>query len=269
MKRIGSYHIEPFSSMRRNITLITHQGWKKHTFHTLIDVDVTDAVLKIKQQYERTGEKYSFTGWIITCITQALSQHKSLNAYRKGRKKIVLFDDIDIAIPIERIINKEPVPMAYIIRNTQKKSLQDITQEIRTAQLQHIEGNKQVLDDALTPLERFAVHSPMFLKKLLLFILNKKPLLKKKHMGTIGVTAVGMKGRFPGWIIPLGGTTTMLFCLSGIDTKPGIVNEEEIDIRKYLHITLSVDHDIIDGGPLARFLDDFITLCEQSHGLTK
>jgi pyruvate/2-oxoglutarate dehydrogenase complex dihydrolipoamide acyltransferase (E2) component len=108
----------------------------------------------------------------------------------------------------------------------------------------------------------------MILKKLLFFILNHQPLLKKKHMGTIGVTGVGMKGRFPGWIIPLGGTTTMLFVLSGIESKPGII-KNDIVIRKYLHITLSVDHDLIDGGPLARFLDDFIQLCQDSYGLSK
>ena len=75
-----------------------------------------------------------------------------------------------------------------------------------------------------------------------------------------------MKGRFPGWILSSGGPTTMLFIISGINKKPGVQNDEVV-IRDYLQLTISVDHDIIDGGPMARFLDDFLLLCEQSHGL--
>jgi hypothetical protein len=129
-----------------------------------------------------------------------------------------------------------------------------------------VSETKQVLDDALTPLERFAFNAPTILKKLLLFILNHQPLLKKKHMGTIGVTSVGMKGTLPGWIVPLGGTTTILFAISGMQKKPGVHNDQ-VMIRDYVNITISVDHDIIDGGPLARFMEDFLKLCEQAYGL--
>ena len=85
-------------------------------------------------------------------------------------------------------------------------------------------------------------------------------------MGTIGVTAVGMKGKFPGWIVSSGGPPTMLFIISGINKKPGVRNDKVV-IRDYLHLTIAFDHDIIDGGPMARFLEDFLYLCEQSYGL--
>ena len=42
-----------------------------------------------------------------------------------------------------------------------------------------------------------------------------------------------------------------LIALGGIATKPGIV-EGRIQIREYLCITVSIDHDIIDGAPAAR-----------------
>ena len=87
-------------------------------------------------------------------------------------------------------------------------------------------------------------------------------------MGTIGVTAIGMKGRFPGWVIPLGGTTTMLFVIGGITKKPGVI-DDTISIREYLHVTIAVDHDLIDGGPLARFIDRFARLCETGFALSE
>jgi pyruvate/2-oxoglutarate dehydrogenase complex dihydrolipoamide acyltransferase (E2) component len=76
-----------------------------------------------------------------------------------------------------------------------------------------------------------------------------------------------MKGNLPGWIIPLGGTTTILLVIGGITKKPGVTEDNSIAIREYLHVTIAVDHDLIDGGPLARFLEQFIDLCEKGYGI--
>lgn len=267
MDRVGSYQIKPFSTYRKNITLIIKEGWKKHAVHALIEVDVTTGKKKLKNFSEKTGEKLSFTGWIITCAAQALSEHKEINAFRKGRNKIICFDDVDIAIPVERTIDGEKIPMAYILRKANEKTLVQITKEIRSVQIQAVDGKKQVLGSTFTPLERFAFHAPMFLKKLIIFIVNHSPILKKKHIGTLGVTAVGMKGRFPGWILPLGGVTTILFVIGGIIRKPGVLKDDTIAIREYIHVTVTADHDLIDGGPLGRFLDRFISFCEQGYGI--
>jgi pyruvate/2-oxoglutarate dehydrogenase complex dihydrolipoamide acyltransferase (E2) component len=77
-------------------------------------------------------------------------------------------------------------------------------------------------------------------------------------MGTAMVTSVGMFGQGPAWGIPL---TLYPVCLSigGIARSPGVVRdpanrrEERIEVREYLSLTLSMDHDIIDGAPAARF----------------
>lgn len=267
MQRIGTYHIKHFSTNRKNVTLIIKEGWKKHTIHTLVEIDVTTGRKKLQNYSMKNSEKLSFTGWIITCAAKALTEHKQLNAYRKGKNKIMYFDDIDIPIPVERTLNNEKIPMAYILRKANEKTLLEITREIRSVQKQTVDGSKQVLGEEFTLLEKVAFKSPMFLKKLLLFIVQHSPKLKKKHMGTLGVTAVGMKGHFPGWIIPLGGTTTILFVIGGITKKPGVIQNDTIAIREYLHLTIAVDHDLIDGGPLARFLERFIDLCKQGYGI--
>ena len=266
MNRVGSYHIKPFTKFRRNITLIVHEGWRKHSTHELLELDVTHGKQLIKQYKESTGKHISFTGWIIKCAAQALSEHKQLNAYRKGRK-IYYFDDVDVPIPIERRINGEDVPMAYIIRRVTEKSLEDITEEINLALTQEPNGNKQLLGrKTYTLLERFAFSAPVVLQKLLILIVRNRPLLRKKYMGTLSVTAVGMKGKVPGWIIPMGGTTTILIVVAGIMKKPRVVNDE-ITIRDILHVTMTTDHDLIDGGPLARFTDRFIDLIQQGYSI--
>ncbi len=266
MDRVGTYHLKQFSKFRQNVTLLINEGWKKHTIHALIEIDVTEARKRIKHHHQQSKEKISFTGWIVKCVAEVVSKQKELNAFRKGKKHIVCFDDVDIAIPVERTINDEQIPMAYIVRKAQDKTIQQITKEIRSVQQQKLDGKKQVLGETFTPLERFVFSAPTFIKKLLLWIVKHRPLMKKKHMGVIGVSAVGMKGRFPGWIVPLGGTTTMLFLIGGITKKPGVINDH-IAVREYLHVTIAVDHDIIDGGPLARFIDRFTKLCEQGSNL--
>lgn len=264
MDRIGSYQIRTYSKYRRNIGLILEEGWKKHKIHSLVEIDVTEARRRLQKQKEDTGTAPSFTAWMVKCVADSLMDHKELNAYRKGRKKIICFDDADIPIPVERTIQGESVPMAYIIRKANLKSIDEINKEIRSIQSQHLNGTHQVLGEDFTPLERFILAAPLCIKKLMLLLSRRNAFLKKKHMGIVGVTSIGMKGRFPGWVIPLGGTTTMLFVIGGITKKPGVVNDT-IEIREFLHVTVTVDHDLIDGGPLLRFMDQFISSCEQGY----
>ncbi|HHH83867.1 MAG TPA: dehydrogenase, partial [Thermoplasmatales archaeon] len=43
--------------------------------------------------------------------------------------------------------------------------------------------------------------------------------------------------------------------------------EGDTKIREMLNITITIDHDMIDGGPLARFVDRMIELTESAFGL--
>jgi pyruvate/2-oxoglutarate dehydrogenase complex dihydrolipoamide acyltransferase (E2) component len=54
--------------------------------------------------------------------------------------------------------------------------------------------------------------------------------------------------------------------LGGIEEKPGVVNGE-IAIREYLSVTISFDHDVIDGAPAARFAQRLKELIESGYGL--
>ena len=266
MDRIGSYCIKPFTKHRQNIALVIAEGWRKHNIHVFVEVDVTDARKKIRKLFEKTGEKYSFTSWICKCVAQTLSEHKDLNAYRLGRRKIVVFDDVDIGIPIERIVNGEPKPLGYVLRKVNEKTVSEITKELRDVQKEEVDKSASVLGKNLTSFEKFALKSPLFLKKLFLLLFRRNGLIKKKHFGTTGVTAIGMKGKFAGGAIPMGGATSILVVVGGITKKPGVINDE-IAIREYLYLTITADHDIVDGGPLARFVERLTELIENAYGI--
>jgi len=264
MDRIGSYEVKPFSKARQDIVLVSQEGKRRLNVYALLEFDVTKAREIIMKS--KGTEDISFTGWIIKCVGQAAHEHKQVNAYRLGRKKIVLFDDVDIPIPVEREINGERRPLAYIVRKANEKTVADITKEIRGVQHHTIDASTEVLGETLTRLERWAIHAPLWIKKLGVRLMRGRGLLKKKHFGTIGVTSIGMKGRFPGWVIGMGGPIATLVAVGGIMKKPGVV-DDKILIRDYLHITITADHSIIDGGPLARFISRLTELLETGYGL--
>lgn len=268
MDRVGEYQVKPYTKHRRNIEVITKEGWRKRSTHTVLEIDVTNARKKIQKYKEKTGEKLSFTAWVIKCIAQTLSEHKELNSYKHGKRKIITFDDIDIAVPVEKIVENEARPRVYILRKANEKSIKDISSEIRNAQKQNASQDTQILGQKITRLERFALSAPVFIQKFLLWVTRKNAILKKKHMGTTGVTAIGMKGYFPGWVVPLGGTASTLFVVGGITKKPGVVNDK-ITVREYIHLTITTDHDIVDGGPLARFVERLNDLMEKGYNLDK
>jgi 2-oxoacid dehydrogenases acyltransferase (catalytic domain) len=264
MDNLGEYEIKPFSKAREDIVLVSSEGKRRLNVYALLEFDVTIARKMIAHAKET--QDISFTAWIIKCVSQAASEHKQLNAYQLGKKKIVFFNDVDVPIPVEREINGESRPLAYIVRRANTKTVVEITREIRQVQSQVIDPSTEVLGENLTLLEKMAIHAPIFIKKLGLHLMRRQGLLKKKHLGTIGVTSIGMKGRFPGWVIGLGGPITTLVAVGGIMKKPGVV-DDKIIIRDYLHVTVVADHSLVDGGPLARFISRLTELLETGYEL--
>jgi pyruvate/2-oxoglutarate dehydrogenase complex dihydrolipoamide acyltransferase (E2) component len=81
----------------------------------------------------------------------------------------------------------------------------------------------------------------------------------------VGITAVGMFGGDGGWGIPVS-FPSLHITVGGIEKKPGVV-DGRIEIREFLCLTLSFDHDIIDGAPAARFTQRLRALIESGYGL--
>ncbi len=100
---------------------------------------------------------------------------------------------------------------------------------------------------------------PVPIRRFLLARFLGDPRRRKRLSGTVVVSAVGMFGRGTAWGIPL---TDYTLCLTvgGIARKPGGAaysgpggREERIEVREYLSLTISLDHDVVDGAPAARF----------------
>ena len=105
----------------------------------------------------------------------------------------------------------------------------------------------------------------VFIWRLLWWMICRYPRLQKKYGGTVGITAVGMFGRGSGWGIPTA-AHTLDITLGGIGEKAVRV-DDQLEFREYLSMTISVDHDIIDGAPATRFALRLKELIESGYGL--
>jgi pyruvate/2-oxoglutarate dehydrogenase complex dihydrolipoamide acyltransferase (E2) component len=253
-----TYQLIPYPKMRRAIAGSLRSFRHKPIVHGLIEVDVTRAREFLREHKAQTGESLSFTAYIIACVGKAVDEHKSVQAYRQGRKHLVVFDDVDVAITIERDIAGQRVPLAYVIRATNRKTFREIHHEIRANQAQ--DKAKSILG-----FTEFPFLPAVLFTRILYRILRTFPRLHKRVVGTVGITAVGMFGKGSGWGIPVA-SGSLTITLGGIASKPGVI-DGHIAIRDYLCMTLSFDHRIVDGGPAARFTERLRDLIESGYGL--
>jgi pyruvate/2-oxoglutarate dehydrogenase complex dihydrolipoamide acyltransferase (E2) component len=142
MSEQEKYSIKKFPSSRRLTSDLGYIGLRKHHIKALIELDVTRA-RELIRKYRNTRKKgLSFTAWILKCIGQAISEYKQVQAIRKGKDRLVIFDDVDISIVVEKEIQGEKVPLPVVIRKVNEKSLQDIHLEIKAAKEQAVKGEQ-------------------------------------------------------------------------------------------------------------------------------
>jgi len=177
----------------------------------------------------------------------------------------VIFDDVDVSIVVEREVESEKLPVPYVVRKANEKSFKQIHDEIRAAQTQKMVG--AVLGNEKMPRIISVFQSmPSILRKIGWWKFRRDPFLKKKTMGTVGMTSLGMFGNI-GWPINIG-FHSLEFAVGSISRKPK-VGDGRTEIREYLNVTIMVDHDVIDGAPAARFTARLAELVQNGFGLSE
>lgn len=250
--------------------LATHDvgqiGQKKHHITGLLEVDVTLARARIRELI-RTGSDISFSAWLIKVIGQTIVDHPQVQAINtKGRKQI-LFQDVDISLPLERTINGIQVPLAALIPAVNTKSMAEIKHEIEAARQKPVKHEQDfVLKDRHPELAtRLFFNLPAFMRKIFWKFLLSNPFHRKRYMGTAIITNIGMSGGLSGWIIPKS-IHNLCFGMGSIVKKPWVF-EGRIEIREILNLTVIFDHDVIDGAPAARFTSRLVKNIQTGHGL--
>jgi len=261
-KNSGAYEVVPFPKVRLRITDFLHLMHEKHVIHSLTELDVTKPREYIRQHKAKTGGSLSFTAFVISCLSRAVDEDKYMHAYRKWGNRLVLFDDVDVTTVVEHEVDEVRIATPYVIRAANKKTFWEIHREIRASQEQKNREFKK-----MPWYENWFFSLPSPFRVFLFRAVEKSPHLRKKIEGTVMVTAIGMFGKGSAWGIPMT-VYTLCLTLGGISEKPGVV-QGRIEVREYLSLTVSVDHDIIDGAPLARFMTRLKDLVESGYGLAE
>jgi pyruvate/2-oxoglutarate dehydrogenase complex dihydrolipoamide acyltransferase (E2) component len=226
-------------------------GLKKHHAIALMEFDVTNTRQHLKER-RKNGAKISMNAWLIKAISGALEQHPAAAAFLYNRKKLISFTDINISVLVEKEINGQKVPLPLVIEKTNRKSAVEITAEIEAAKNLSTEQNDIVLGKSSKKHEQLYVRLPRFLRLAVWKFILQNPKIAYKNMGNAVVTSLGMMARLNGWLIHKS-IHPVSFGVGAIIQKPVVVNNE-IKIREILNMTILIDHDVIDGAPMARFL---------------
>ncbi len=253
------YQALPYPKFRRFTAASFRSVQHKPMIHGLLEADVTRTRAVLRAHKAKTGETLSFTAFLMACMAKAVDEHKAVQAMRQGRGRLVVFDDVDIYTPIEHDVAGHKRVVPHIVRAANRKSFYEIHREIRAMQVANVEH--AVMGPRFLPPVPFGIITWLFWR-----LGRVMPRVVKQAVGTVGITAVGMFGDGAGWGIPIPTPTPLMLTVGGIGEKQ-VVMDGRVATREYLSLTISVDHDIVDGAPAARFAQRLKELIECGYGL--
>ena len=247
MGKKTTFQISPLSFNRRAVIASASVTKEKNTIHSFTEVDIAKPKKLLDNHFAATGERLSFTAYIVACLARTLKDHPHFNSFIRGRKQIIL-NDLTISVLVEKDIDGEKVPEPIGITQAQDKSFLQIHDEIRNAKSKKISKLGSLSGMSWI---RFI---PGFLLKLFVHLADRNTQMALKY-GKVAVTAIGMFSSEGVWFIPHG-SATVLITLGSISPKV-VEIDGHVVARNHLCLTASFDHNIVDGGPAARFIKQF------------
>jgi len=245
-KNSSTYSTKPFPRIRKATIGVLRAARKKNMIHTLVEMDISKVRKTIRQLRRETKNYYSLTGYIIYCVAKTVEQNKHIHACRNRKNQMVLFDDVDVSTTIERTINGNKEVVAKIIRAANRKTVAEISEELKEEKAGDVQS-AEVFRSV-----RLFLAIPGFIRQFIFRLLDKSPRLMKKRAGTVMVTSANMAGKGAGWGIPVA-THTLNVTVGGIVDRP-VLTGGNLENREHICLTLSFDHDIVDGAPAARYI---------------
>ena len=254
MKKTG-YSIKKLSFNRLIVAAASSVNREFNTIHTITEADITNVRSLMRQHRHITGEGLSLTAYVVCCLAKAIEEYPGFNSFRKGRK-LVLLEDINIGVLVEREFGGESAPEPLTLTHMQDLNYLDIHTKIRENQAKRFDqiGEQSGM--------KYIRYIPSFLLKYMIR-LGSRSIKMAKRFGKVAVTSVGMFGGAASWFIPIS-SATVLVTVGGIKKNMGMGKVAEL-----LHLTVSFNHDIIDGAPAARFTKRLIEIIESGQEINQ
>jgi pyruvate/2-oxoglutarate dehydrogenase complex dihydrolipoamide acyltransferase (E2) component len=221
----------------------------------LLDISAAEA---FRQDYKKKhGVSLTSLHLIIKAIALALEKDPWLNFMVDGYKMIKP-SSIDIGVSVAA---KENVTPVVVIKEANKKSLKEISEELARKAGEAVEAEKQ----NVARLNRYARWMPFnFIRRRLIRFLVNQYRLRRTVLGTVQITSLGLKDL--AFHLPSHMGTTMLISVGGVARRPVVV-DDRIEIRPTVYLAVQVDQRVINAVAGLKVFRRFRRLIEHPEGL--
>jgi len=247
----------------RNAIVSLMENARPNVIGASLEIDVTDALTAIRRLQKDLKLALSLHAFLVFCLSRACQKVPEARTYRWGRSKLLIFEDVNVATPIEkRLSGGLRIPVTYIVRNAQVKSLAEITLELRKATKSvDLDGDRTV------QLRRRFSSLPSLVRKWLARRIARSPLLLDRFYGNTAITSVRRVGNtFP--LFPRIATLhTLSVAIGSQCERLRMLEGGQVERRQVLCVTFAADHDVLDGMPCAQFCNVLEGLVSSASGL--
>jgi pyruvate/2-oxoglutarate dehydrogenase complex dihydrolipoamide acyltransferase (E2) component len=245
--------VRPFPPQRRLVKGAMRAGRRMTPMHGLIDVDVTDATRLLAEHEPRL----SFTAFVVASVARAAAAHPQVHAYRNWRGQVVTHRHVDVNTIVEIDTRRGPFPLAHVIRDADRRDVVDLTAELRRVKA----ASSPRPAGGWASVAAVGIRVPGVIP--VMYALMSKSVRARQRVGTVAVTAVGMFAGGGGFGITLPTLMSLQIVVGGISDRPRVVRGA-VEVRHVLDLTVTIDHDVVDGGPAARFGAELRRLIEDA-----
>lgn len=128
-----NYIIKPFPKSRiATFDMFAVAQFKNHV-SVFIECDVTNAINKFKK-----CEDVSFTAWLIKLFSECINEHKEVGAYRFRKRKLIIFNDVNFKVLVEKEFQKTKVPIPLVIKKQIKKQFEKYILKFKMQSKKHL-----------------------------------------------------------------------------------------------------------------------------------
>jgi pyruvate dehydrogenase E2 component (dihydrolipoamide acetyltransferase) len=220
----GDYEDVPVSQMRKVISRrLGESKFSAPHFYLTMEICMDKLIATRKQLKELTDARISFNDFVVKATAKALKEHKNINASWLG-DRIRYYNYVNMGVAVA-IDEGLVVP---VIRNADTKALSNIATEIR-----ELAGRAR--DRKLTPDEMSG--------------------------NTFTISNLGMFG-IDEFTAIINAPDACILAVGGISPKLVMV-DGEVKESKFMKVTLSCDHRVVDGASGAKFLQTLKAILEE------
>ena len=220
----------------------------RHHVAGLLEIDVTEV-----------GD--SIVPWFIATMAGCLARHPEMHARRGRGRRLLLPDTVDCVVMLEKKVERQRVPLPLVIHGAESRSVSQITDEIRAAQRESLKGTDDVvLGEKKVRGMGVWYRLPGVIRTTVMKGILRMPRLAGKMMGSVMVTSLSSFTGLSGWILPKT-MHPLCFAIGAVAPKPWVVDGQVV-VRRIMHLTVLFDHDVVDGAPAARFMEELTCLLE-------